>query len=488
MISQLPILILICPFIAALLIGVIGSFKKSLCYPLAVLSILCSIYFSLLGVKETFLNGSRSYNLGGWGQSIGIAFYLNTYNAILLSIISFVLLATVLYSRKFIYLRFPDKFYAFYSLLLLFLTGILGIVITGDAFNLYVFLEIVSLSSYAMIALGRKESYVASFRYLIIGTIGASFYLLGVGILYLKTGNLNMQELHHYVLPLYKTTSIKASFLFIVIGLSIKIAFFPFHSWLPFAYSKTISPVSTLMAPIVTKVSLFACIKVIVLVFGVDYLFSLEGFKYLMPNIAAIGMIYFSIKAFTQKNIRASFCYVLLMECSLMFGALWFQDVLGIKAVLYHILIDILMMLTLFLSAGVLEYYYKIYNHSDLLDTNILAKEKILLFSFIITALSVLGIPPTGGFFSKFYFILVAFKANSYFYVISLIVSSFILLAFFLKFFEKIYFNYKKVPNAKNSKFPIITNAVLLVSSLLIIYFGAKVHLFIDVIINSFLG
>ena len=119
--------------------------------------------------------------------------------------------------------------------------------------------------------------------YLIIGTVGATFYLLGVGILYLKTGSLNMTELHSSVVALYGLQSIKASLLFIVIGLSIKIAFFPFHSWLPFAYSKTISPVSALMSPIVTKVSLFALIKVLVLVFGIEYVLSLDSLKTILP-------------------------------------------------------------------------------------------------------------------------------------------------------------------------------------------------------------
>lgn len=488
MIDQLPILIVVFPFIFSLLIGMVGSFKKNVCFPLAIFSIICSLICSIAGIYHTFNHSSISYNLGGWVRSIGIEFYLNSYNSILIFLVNFVVLAVLIYSRKFVYLKFYERLYAFYALLLFFVTGNLGIIITGDAFNLYVFLEIVSLSSYAMIALGRKEAYVAALRYLIIGTVGASFYLLGVGILYLQTGNLNMLEIHKSILKLQDLSIIRVAFVFIVVGLSVKIAFFPFHSWLPFAYSKTISSVSILMTPIVTKVSLFACIKIIIAVFGFDYLLKMGSFKLLLPNIAALGMLHFSIKAFSQKNIRTSFCYVLLMECSLMFGAIWFENIIGLKTVLYHIALDIVMTLSLFLFAGILQKHYRIYKYDDVSNINVFAQNKVLCLSFIVVLCSILGIPPTGGFFSKFYFILSAFKEGSYFYIISLLISSFILLALFLKFFESLYFNNKKFISNKKEKVSFLLNLIFVLSTIFIFLIGFKTSIFMEKIIPSFLG
>ena len=487
MIQNLPVLIVVFPFLFGLLVGIIGPLKKLFCFYLALFSTFCSSALSFYGIFHTLKVGNIEYNLGGWAKNIGIAFYLTPYNSIVLFLISLVSFFVILYSGKTVILKFKDKVYAFYALLLFFLTGNLGIVITGDAFNLYVFLEIVSLSSYSMVALGNKESYVAALRYLIIGTVGATFYLLGVGILYLKTGSLNMTELHSSVVALYGLQSIKASLLFIVIGLSIKIAFFPFHSWLPFAYSKTISPVSALMSPIVTKVSLFALIKVLVLVFGIEYVLSLDSLKTILPNLAAFGMIYFSIKAYTQKNIRASFCYILLMECSLMFGALWLGDILGIKTSLYHIVLDIVMTVALFLFAGILETYYKIRNFNEVDKVNILSINKVFCVSFIIILLSVLGIPPTGGFFSKFYFILVAFKSSYYFFIVSLIVSSFIIFCVFLRLFEKIYFNNKKEGDVLKNKLPFSLDIIFLVCAFIVLFIGFNTNFIFENIITSFI-
>ena len=229
--DNLPVLIVVFPFLFAFFTGIFGSFKRFICFPLALIGVICSLISSLFGFCLVY-NQRKDivYTLGGWTRDIGISFYLNSYNASLLFLINLSILFVLLYSRRVIILKFPDRLYAFYSLILLFLTGILGIVITGDAFNLYVFLEIVSLSSYAMIALNGKESYVAALRYLIIGTVGATFYLLGVGILYLKTGNLNMSEIHNAIISQTNLLSIKDAFLFITIGFSIKFAFFPFSS------------------------------------------------------------------------------------------------------------------------------------------------------------------------------------------------------------------------------------------------------------------
>ena len=486
--DNLPVLIVVFPFLFAFFTGIFGSFKRFICFPLALIGVICSLISSLFGFCLVY-NQRKDivYTLGGWTRDIGISFYLNSYNASLLFLINLSILFVLLYSRRVIILKFPDRLYAFYSLILLFLTGILGIVITGDAFNLYVFLEIVSLSSYAMIALNGKESYVAALRYLIIGTVGATFYLLGVGILYLKTGNLNMSEIHNAIISQTNLLSIKAAFLFITIGFSIKFAFFPFHSWLPFAYSKTINTVSAVMAPIVTKVTIFALIKVIVLVFGLSYVFSFTCLKFLFSSVLApIGMIYFSLKAFSQKNISLSFCYILLMECSLMFGALFLNNILSYQITMYHIALDIIMTLSLFLFVGVLETYFRVYNFSDLESVNIFKLNPTFCILFFITCLSVLGIPPTGGFFSKFYIILAAFTAHVYFFPVCLIVSSFIILVVFLRIFEKLYFNTKKAIEGANNKVPVIMLLIFFVNAFLILGFGFNFNLILKKIISLY--
>lgn len=487
MINQLPVFIIIIPFLSALIIGILGSVKKNFCFPIASIGILVSFIFSIISCLLTINKGTIFYALGGWSKEIGIEFYLNSYNSLFLSLINFVALSVIFYSRKIIALKFFNQIYAFYALILFFITGSLGIVITGDVFNLYVFLEILSLSAYALIALGKKEAYVASLRYLIMGTIGASFYLLGVGFIYLKTGSLNMRTLYGILPAFYNAPTIKMAFILIMSGLCIKMAFFPFHSWLPFAYSKTIEPVSTLMAPIVTKVSLFILMKIIILVFGIKYITFLVSWQLFLPNIAGIGMIYFSIKAFSQKNLKVSFCYVLLMEVSLMFGGIWLVNDIGFSAVLYHIIIDMLMTLSLFLFVMALRYQLQIVNIDDIDNFPISRKMPIFVFSFIITSISVIGIPPTAGFFSKFYFLLSALKSGQYFYVVSLLLSSLILFSLFLKIFEKIFF--AKLENKlEKRKISIYSQLPIFLCALFILFFGIKVNSIFENVILPFLG
>ena len=155
------------------------------------------------------------------------------------------------------------------------ITGLLGICITGDLFNLFVLLEVASLSGYALIAMGEKKAIYASFRYVIIGTIGASFYLLGVGYLYIATGSLNMMDLSQLLPKLYHSKTVLAGFAFILIGLSIKMALFPLHGWLPDAYTYAPSAVSAAIAPLMTKVMAYVIIRVMFTVFRAEFAVSM---------------------------------------------------------------------------------------------------------------------------------------------------------------------------------------------------------------------
>ncbi|MGD9370213.1 MAG: proton-conducting transporter membrane subunit, partial [Desulfobacterales bacterium] len=170
-------------------------------------------------LKSVIVNGTISYWLGGWKPPWGIEYRIDHLNAIMLVLVSVLSLLTTVHAQKSVERELPEKTTLFWSLFILMITGLLGICITGDLFNLFVLLEVASLSGYALIAMGEKKAVYASFRYVVIGTIGASFYLLGVAYLYINSGSLNMGDLSQLLPKLYHTKTVLVGFAFILIGL-----------------------------------------------------------------------------------------------------------------------------------------------------------------------------------------------------------------------------------------------------------------------------
>jgi multicomponent Na+:H+ antiporter subunit D len=194
-IEQTPVLIVIIPLMAALVTPLLGWIKKDICYPWVILALLVSVVSAATVLNTVIHEGVIHYHLGNWLPPWGIEYVIDHLNAMMLVLVSGTAFLVAIYSRRSIEQELPEQTVYFYTLFLLQVTGFLGIVITGDVFNLYVFLEIASLAGYALIAIGEEGAPLASFRYIILGTVGACFYLLGVGYLYIVTGSLNMADL-----------------------------------------------------------------------------------------------------------------------------------------------------------------------------------------------------------------------------------------------------------------------------------------------------
>ena len=171
--------------------------------------------------------------MGGWAPPWGIAYYVDHLNGLILVVVSLVALVNLIAAQKSIEREFPEKTGPFYTLYVLMVTGLLGILVTGDTFNLYVLLEISSLTGYGLIAMGEEHAPLATLNYLYMGTIGACFYLLGVGYLYIVTGSLNMADIAAILPSLYHSKAVLAAFIICMVGVWLKMAFFPLHAWLP---------------------------------------------------------------------------------------------------------------------------------------------------------------------------------------------------------------------------------------------------------------
>ncbi len=479
--QQYPILILLSPFLFAFAVSLAGLVRPKLCYPLTLIALGLSFMSALGMLLRVFNEGVVHYHLAGWPPLIGIEYVIDPLNACVLTMISLVGLITGYYSKRFVPHETPGKEHYFYTLFLLLLVGLLGMTITGDAFNLYVFLEISSLASYALIAMGPRRAAFSCFNYIIMGTIGASFYLLGVGYLYIKTGSLNMADISRILSEqnLYQAKTVEIGFIFIMIGVWVKMAFFPLHRWLPDAYSYAPASAGAVIAPLMTKVSVYIMIRFMYSVFDYGFVFSSPARINLIVWLSVTAIVIGSFYALARVKLRKILSFLIIAEVGYMVGGAWMANKTALQGAIFHILADGLMTLCLFLFAGVLIYKNK--NASIKGLGGMYVRMPLTMAAFTVAAFSMIGIPPTAGFFSKFYLISGAIEAGQWGFVGALLFSSLVNAALFFKIIERVHFEKPKGITAthgdshhhiKRDEPPLSMLVPLLTSAVLIILLG----------------
>lgn len=433
-----PIIIVFSPLLFAFLIPVLGWWKKKLCYPLAIIAISISLFSSLIVANRVLYHGPIQYYLGGWEPPWGIEFYIDHLNALMVVLVTSISFLVLISSKKSIEKELPDKDVPFYSLFLLLFTGLTGIVVTGDMFNLFVFLEIASLSAYALIAIGEERAPYAAFRYLVLGTIGACFYLLSVGYLYIVTGSLNMADLNQILPNLYHSKVVLVAFSFFMIGIAIKMALFPLHVWLPDAYTYAPSPVSSLIAPLMTKVGIYVMIKIMFKVFEPSFSIEMLPVTTILSWIASIAIIVGCVLALAQVDLKRMLTYIMVAEVGYIVLGVGMANRNGLTGAVLHIVNDALMMACLFLIVAAIMFKLGIRNIYELRFLH--RKMPFTMGAFTIAALSMMGVPPTCGFFSKWYLILGAIDANNWIFVAVILMSGLFNAILFFRVIENAYF------------------------------------------------
>ena len=348
-------------------------------------------------------------------------------------------LMVALYTPKTIRDEVPnEKETAFYSLYMLFVAGLLGIVITGDIFNMYVFIEISSLAGYALIASGKKrEALTASFNYLILGTVGATFFIIGVGLLYMVTGTLNMADLASRLPELYDSKVVLTAFAFFSVGLSLKLALFPLHIWLPKVYTNAPSAVSTMMAATGTKVAAYALIRITFSVFDVEFSRNVD-FGSILLVLSSAAIIAGSVLAISQTNIKMMLAYSSVGQVGYIVLGLALLNETALTGSLIHILNHALMKGALFMVVGIIVYRTGVEEISGLRGLG--RSMPFTMAAFTIASLSMIGVPLTVGFISKWYLAVGALEAGMWYVVPVILVSSVLTAVYFWRIVEGIYF------------------------------------------------
>ena len=441
-----PALLVVAPLLSALLISVAGWINKRSCFPLAVIGLSIALAASIGTLWQVLVadptgsgtQGVLHYRLGGWAPPWGIGYRVDRLNALVLLVVSFVGLVNLIATQREVREAFSNKIGAFYTLYVLLVTGLLGIVVTGDAFNLYVLLEITALTCYGLVAMGEDRAPLASLNYVYMGTMGACFYLLGIGYLYIITGSLNMTDIASILPGLYHSRVVMAAFVICMVGVWLKMAFFPLHAWLPNAYTYAPSAVSSLIAPLMTKVMIYVMIRLMLFVFTSDFTYSVLKIQTPVVWLAVIAIVMGAILALGAKDIKKMLTYIIIAEVGYMVGGAWLGNRAGITGSILHIANDALMTLCVFLSVNNMVYRTKGYGFDDV--NGLFAKMPFTMAGFVAGALSIIGVPPTCGFFSKWYLILGGIEAQQYGFVAALVFSSLINAILFFRIFERAYY------------------------------------------------
>lgn len=429
-----PVYILLLLLTTAVLIPLIaGDRFKHLMKQFIMSSFVVSWILSFATLNNVMKNGAYTYSFGNWSQTIGIQFLVDEFSSFMTLIILSVAFLVVIYSLKDMEHEIKDyQLSSYYTLVFLMLFSMIGLTITNDIFNMYVFMEILSITSCGIISIKhKKDNFLASMRYLILGAIGSTSILLGIALLYMVTGHLNMFEVSNVISQVWQNypTNILVSLGFMVSGLAIKAAVFPLHIWLPDAHSSAPTPSSALLSGLVVKVYIFTVAKILFRIIGVDIVDAL-GIPTYLTYFAALGMIMGSVFAIGQRDIKRMLAYSSVAQIGYIFLGLGLATVQGFSAALFHIVSHALLKTALFLSAGAIIYQK---DKRDLKDLNGIGYEMpVTMIVFSVAAFGMIGIPGINGFMSKIYLSLAVIDMKQYVYLMIILVSSFLNAMYYL--------------------------------------------------------
>jgi multicomponent Na+:H+ antiporter subunit D len=434
--AHLPVLLVVVPLLAAAITPLVAFRSARLARGVALAALAATVTIACAALGRALEVGVIRYHLGAWPPPWGIEYVIDPLaGGMAVLIAAFGLIAAV-YAGPFLATVPRLGAGGFHAMYLLLVTGLLGMTVTGDLFNLYVFLEISSLAVYALIALGGPLGVVASFRYLLLGTVAGSFYLLGVGYLYALTGTLNMADMAVRLAPLGDSPGVTVGVALIVVGLAIKMALFPLHGWLPDAYTFAPTPVTGFVAAVMTKVSVYAMFRI--LFFVVTPAAVATDVLVLLGWAAALAVVAGSAMALAQTDVQRMLAYSSVGQMGYIVMGIAIGTPLALTGALLHILNHAVMKGCLFLTAGGVLFRT---GAADVAGYAGAARRlPIGMAAFAIAAASLVGLPPTGGFFSKWYLLLAAVDSGLWPFALALVISSLMTAVYMFRVIERSYF------------------------------------------------
>lgn len=470
--QQLPALQIVIPLLGAVFVACLR--RGPIAWGVATLAtwVMPIIAATLLLRVQT--TGPISYHLGGWAPPWGIEYRIDALNAFMLLLVSSVSAVMMPFARRSVAFEIDaDKQAWFYSMYLLCLTGLLGICITGDAFNAFVFLEISSLSTYVIIALGKdRRALLASYQYLIMGTIGATFYVIGIGLIYLVTGSLNMVDIASRLGPAAadQFRPVVAALAFLTVGISLKLALFPLHAWLPNAYAYAPSFASAFLASTATKVAVYLLIRIIFSIFGLSISLEIARIGGVLMLLSLAAMFVASLMAVYENNLKRMLAYSSVAQIGYITFGVSLANQSGLTGGIVHLFNHAIIKGTLFLALGAIVYRTGTVRLADL--GGIGRRMPVTCAAFVVAGLGIIGTPGTAGFISKWYLAAGALDKGQWPLVLLLVASSLIAVVYIGRVIEVAYFRPTSPLAAKASDPPLNMLLSIVALAAATLYFG----------------
>lgn len=431
--EHLPILPVLLTLTGALVVPIVALISRRAAWPLALAASGAATLAALGGVVEVLGHGTRRYPVGGWAPPWGIEVVLDPLSAFTAVVVAGVGTLALVTSGPGAALVYPRGTPGFYALALVALTGFLGMIASGDLFNIFVFLEIAAISSYALVASGGGPALAAAFRYVVLGTVGASFYLLGVGFLYALTGTLNMADLAQRLPAQAGSPLFVGGALFITVGLALKMGLFPLHGWLPDAYTYAPAPVAALLPAVATKAAAYALARILLYVVRPSEL----PVTAMLAWAGGASIIVGGVLALRQQDARRLLAYSSVSQMGYVALGLGLANPAALAGAYLHILNHAMMKAVLFIGVGTMV----LRGRGPGLATLGLGREMPVTGTcMVVAALSMVGVPPAGGFFSKWYLLQGAIEARQPALVVAILVGSLLALVYMYRLTEAVWF------------------------------------------------
>lgn len=415
--------------------------------------------------------------VGGWEAPFGISLVIDRLSAVMLATTALIGFAIALYATKFFTLPHREsRFYFFFFALLM---GVNGAFITGDVFNLYVWFEVMLMSSFVLITLGSKRAQLeGAIKYLSLNLIGSMFFLAGLGLLYGKTGTLNMAHLAQILMDDKNAIMMNTSAVLFFIAFGIKAAVFPLFFWLPSSYHTPNITVTSLFAGLLTKVGVYALIRFFTLFFVQEQAF----WHNLLLVVAGLTMVIGGMSASIYYDSRRILSYHIISQIGYMIMGLGIFTPLAIAGAIFFTIHNMLAKTNVFLVAGIIN---KLRGSFDLKKVGgLFNSNPAVAVVFIIPGLALAGVPPVSGFFAKFILIKAGFDDGRYFITAIAILTGMLTLYSMIKIWNEAflkaqpeeYITEKKTKITFSELFP---SALLATASLLLGIFANPVFSYI---------
>jgi multicomponent Na+:H+ antiporter subunit D len=468
--DNLPAIQVVLPLLGAVICAFLT--RGSWAWAIALVVSLAMPPVSAFLLAQVLTGGPISYALGGWPPPIGIEYRVDVFNAFILLLVSVIGAVIMPYAKRSVEKEIDDDLLPwFYAIYLLCLCGLLGIAITGDAFNAFVFMEVSSLASYALIAMGKdRRALLAAYQYLIMGTIGATFYVIGVGLLYSMTGTLNLADMANRIETIENSRAVLTALAFLTVGISLKLALFPLHVWLPNAYAYAPSMATVFLAATATKVAVYLLLRYFFTIFGATVIYADLPIPEIFLLLSLAAMFGASIVAVFQANAKRMLAYSSVAQIGYITLGIAIANQTGLTGGIVHLFNHALMKGALFMVLGSVFYQIGSVRIEDMAGLG--KRMPVTMGAFAIAGLSIIGVPGTVGFVSKWYLGLGAFEQGWWWLVFLLVISSLISVIYIGRIVEVAWFRpvSAAAQRAKEPPLSMLLPTLLLVAAT--IYFG----------------